>query len=279
MKAEASSGRPGNNSVTGARSLDGTGTLAPHTRTLGGNMHIRTTTTITAGLLLALTACSSSINDKSRGYNADNLTQAETRFMDVVYDISTSKDDLSDSTAGEVSKAAGAFRLFCLADEGERAGKVDEDGKLSKADRERLNKAFADHLCTGDEKADDSKAGAEESPDAAGGTHDKDVKVTGQGPKTEYDFTTYRIAFTVTNSGSEAANYWIEFEAYDKDGDFLGSSGSSVERLGPGKTKTDEVDLYDEEIENGKLSDIDTVKVKKVEYCDGSDDDPIMCQI
>jgi hypothetical protein len=242
-------------------------------------MHIRTTTAITAGLLLALTACSSSINDKSRGYNADNLTQAETRFMDVVYDISTDKNKIENSTAGEMASTVKAFRLFCLADEDGRAQKMDDDGKLSAADHKQLNKAFADHLCTGDEADPAGEEAPEESKEPAKSAHDKDVKVTSQGPKTEYDFTTYRIAFTVTNSGSEAANYWITLEAYDKDGDFLGSTGSSVERLGPGKTKTDEVDLYDEMIENGKLSDVDTVKVKKVEYCDGSDGEPIMCQI
>lgn len=240
---------------------------------------IHTITALTAASLLALTACSSNVNDKSRGYNADNLSQPETSFMDVVYDVSTDKDAMRDSTAGEMAKAVKAFRLFCLAGEGERAQKMDDENKLSDADHERLNKAFADHLCTGDEGSPTGEDDAKESDAPEANARGKDVKVTRQGPKTEYDVTTYNIAFTVTNSGDEAANYWIEFEAYDKDGDFLGSTGSSVERLGPGKTKTDETSFYDETVENGKLADIDTVKVKKVEYCDGSDDDPIMCQI
>lgn len=240
---------------------------------------IHTITALTTAGLLALTACGSSVNDKSRGYNADNLSQSETSFMDVVYDVSTDKDAMRDSTAGEMAKAVEAFRLFCLAGEGERAQKMDDENKLSDADHERLNKAFADDLCTGDESSPTEEDDAKESDAPEANAHGKDVKVTRQGPKTEYDVTTYNIAFTVTNSGDEAANYWIEFEAYDKDGDFLGSTGSSVERLGPGKTKTDETSFYDETVENGKLADIDTVKVKEVEYCDGSDDDPIMCQI
>jgi len=242
--------------------------------------HTRTTTVAalaTAGLL-ALTSCGN-INDKSRGYNADNLTQSETRFMDVVYDVSADKDAVQDSTAGEIAKAVAAFRLFCLADGAERAQKMDDKNKLSDADHKRLNQAFADHLCTGDEadKTAEDDAKASKAPEKS--VHDRDVKVTQQGSKTEYGTTTYDIAFTVTNSGDEAANYWIEFEAYDKDGDYLGSTGSSVERLGPGKTKTDETSFYDETVENGTLADIDTVKVKKVEYCDGGDDDPVMCQI
>lgn len=242
--------------------------------------HTRTAVALAAAGLLALTACSSSINDKSRGYNADNLTQAETSFMDVVYDISTDKDAMRDSTAGEMAKTVEAFRLFCLADEGERAQKMDDKNKLSEADHEKLNRAFADHLCTGAETSSAGEDDAKESNAPEKSTHDKDVKVTGQGAKTEYGTTTYDIEFTVTNSGGEAANYWIEFEAYDKDGDFLGSTGSSVERLGPGKTKTDETSFYDETIENGKLADIDTVKVKEVSYCDGSsDDEPLMCQL
>lgn len=240
---------------------------------------IHTITALTTAGLLALTACGSNVNDKSRGYNADNLSQSETSFMDVVYDVSTDKDAMRDSTAGEMANAVKAFRLFCLADEGERAQKMDDKNKLSDADHKRLNQAFTDHLCTGDEADKTEEDGAKESKAPEKSAHDKDVKVTQQGSKTEYGTKTYDIAFTVTNSGDEAANYWIEFEAYDKDGDFLGSTGSSVERLGPGKTKTDETSFYDETVENGKLADIDTVKVKKVEYCDGSDDDPIMCQI
>ncbi|MDX2759116.1 FxLYD domain-containing protein [Streptomyces europaeiscabiei] len=239
---------------------------------------IHTITALAVGALLALTACGSNVNDKSRGYNADNLSQSETSFMDVVYDVSADKDAMRDSTAGEMAKAVKAFQLFCLAGEGERAQKMDDENKLSDADHKRLNQAFADHLCTGDE-AKTGEGDAEESKAPEKSAHDADVKVTQQGSKTEYGTTTYDIAFTVTNSGDEAANYWIEFEAYDKDGDFLGSTGSSVERLGPGKTKTDETSFYDETVENGKLADIDTVKIKKVEYCDGSDDDPIMCQI
>lgn len=239
----------------------------------------RTITALTAASLLALTACGSSVNDKSRGYNADNLSQSETSFMDVVYDVSSDKDAMRDSTAGEMAKAVEAFRLFCLAGEGERAQKMDDKNKLSDADHKRLNQAFTDHLCTGDEAGKTGEGDSKESKAPEKSAHSADVKVTQQGSKTEYDVTTYDIAFTVTNSGDEAANYWIEFEAYDKDGDFLGSTGSSVERLGPGKTKTDKTSFYDETVENGKLADIATVKVKKVEYCDGSDDDPIMCQI
>lgn len=239
---------------------------------------VHTITALTAASLLALTACGSNVNDKSRGYNADNLSQSETSFMDVVYDVSTDKDAMRDSTAGEMAKAVEAFQLFCLAGEGERAQKMDDKNKLSDADHKRLNQAFADHLCTGDE-ATTGEGDTKESKAPDKSAHDADVKVTEQGSKTEYGTTTYDIAFTVTNSGDEAANYWIEFEAYDKDGDFLGSTGSSVERLGPGKSKTDETSFYDETVENGKLTDIDTVKVKEVEYCDGSDDDPIMCQV
>ncbi|GAB3969093.1 FxLYD domain-containing protein [Streptomyces sparsus] len=234
-------------------------------------------TAVLAAACLTLTACGDAVNDKSRGYNADNLTPAETRFMDVVYDISPKKNELRESTAGEVAQGAKALRLFCATGESERAQAVDEDGKMSAADQAKLNKAFADHLCT-DEDASEADAGAEQS-EAPGTVHDKDVKITEQGAESEYDINTYRVTFTVTNSGKEAANYWIEFEAYDQDGDFLGGTGSSVERLGPGKTKNAEIDFYDETVENGELADIDTVKVKKVEYCDGGDDDPIMCQI
>ncbi|MHC0433954.1 hypothetical protein ACX6XY_27880 [Streptomyces sp. O3] len=238
----------------------------------------------------ALTACGSGDADgKSRGYNADNLTQSETRFMDVVYDVSSDPQEMADATAGEIAKSAEFFRLYCGGDENTRAQNLDDENKMSKADHAKLNAAFTEHLCTGDEDSSADSPGGQDSPDGSddpeeskspvSSAHDKDVKITSQGVKTEYGVTTYRVAFTVANSGSEAANYWIEFEAYDKDGDFLGSTGSSAERLGPGKTKNDEVDFYDTEIENGEMSDIDTVKIKKVDYCDGSDDDSLICQL
>ncbi|MBB1260498.1 FxLYD domain-containing protein [Streptomyces alkaliterrae] len=132
-----------------------------------------------------------------------------------------------------------------------------------------------------DDAAPGDPSGASEKGDAtsASSRHFADVRIVSQGAETEYGVTGYRVRLTVTNSGSKAANYWVVVEAYDKDDDYLGQTHASVERLGPGKTWRDDVTFYDETIENGELAEVRTVKVKQVDYCDGSTDDPLMCQI
>lgn len=80
----------------------------------------------------------------------------------------------------------------------------------------------------------------------------------------------YVVHYTVTNHGAGAADYFAQFEFLDADGDHLGSTGITADKLGPGKTKAGDAAPLDVEIENGKISDIRSVRVTQVERTPGS---------
>ncbi|MEU6015287.1 hypothetical protein ABZ826_14915 [Streptomyces sp. NPDC047515] len=75
----------------------------------------------------------------------------------------------------------------------------------------------------------------------------------------------YVVHYTIRNGGSGAANYYARFEFLDKDGDVLGKTGVTADKLGPGKTKTGESAPLDSEIEHGTVKDIASVRVAHVE--------------
>lgn len=93
-----------------------------------------------------------------------------------------------------------------------------------------------------------------------------DVKITKSGFEDHevWGPKAYVVYYTITNSSPAAADYFVGLEFLDKDGDVLGSTGVGADKLGPGKTKTDSSAPLDAEIENGKIADIDSVRVAEV---------------
>lgn len=103
---------------------------------------------------------------------------------------------------------------------------------------------------------------AAEGDDASG-----DVKITSSGVKDHevWGPDAYVVEYTITNHGKGAADYFAQFEFLDKDGDVLGSTGVTADKLGAGKTKTGDAAPLDVEIENGKIADIQDVRVSQVD--------------
>ncbi|MDX2649283.1 hypothetical protein PV341_38110 [Streptomyces sp. PA03-1a] len=75
----------------------------------------------------------------------------------------------------------------------------------------------------------------------------------------------YVVHYTITNLGKETADYFVSMEFLDKDGDVLGSTGVTADKLGVGKVNTGDSAPLDAEIGNGKISDIKSVRVASVE--------------
>ena len=110
--------------------------------------------------------------------------------------------------------------------------------------------------------ADKADADASAQPDAK-----RDVKITKSGIEDHETWGpgAYVVHYTITNNGKSPADYFAQFEFLDKDGDVLGSTGVTADKLGPGKSKTADASPVESEIENGKPSDIKKVRVSQVD--------------
>ncbi|MDX2922782.1 hypothetical protein [Streptomyces sp. NE06-03C] len=75
----------------------------------------------------------------------------------------------------------------------------------------------------------------------------------------------YVVRYEVTNGGDGAADYFAQFEFLDGDGDVLGSTGVTADKLGAGKTHKGDTAPLPAEITNGDLADIKKVRVSLVE--------------
>ena len=75
----------------------------------------------------------------------------------------------------------------------------------------------------------------------------------------------YVFHYEITNNGPQAADYFAQIEFLDTDGDVLGTTGITADKLGPGKTKEDAGAPLDVEIENGDPDDIDSARISQVE--------------
>ncbi|MFJ5726333.1 hypothetical protein [Streptomyces sp. NPDC093149] len=91
----------------------------------------------------------------------------------------------------------------------------------------------------------------------------QDVKVTKSGFEDHemWGPGAYVVHYEVTNQGRGAASYCAELEFLDKDGDHLGQTGITVDKLGRGKTSKGNTAPLDAEITNGKIRDIRSVRV------------------
>jgi hypothetical protein len=75
----------------------------------------------------------------------------------------------------------------------------------------------------------------------------------------------YVVEYEITNNGQEAADYFVQLEFLDADGDLLGTTGVTADQLGPGKTNAGDTAPLDAEIDNGTLADIRDVRVSEVD--------------
>jgi len=75
----------------------------------------------------------------------------------------------------------------------------------------------------------------------------------------------YVVHFRIVNHTAHAADYYAELEFLDKDGDVLGTTGITADKLGAGKTNTGDTAPLDTEIRNGKITDIVKARVSKVD--------------
>jgi hypothetical protein len=73
------------------------------------------------------------------------------------------------------------------------------------------------------------------------------------------------VKYEVTNGGKDAANYFVGLEFLDRDGDVLGSTGVTADKLGPGKTHKGDTAPVESEITNGSPKDIKSVRVSTVD--------------
>ncbi|TBO57529.1 hypothetical protein EYS09_22215 [Streptomyces kasugaensis] len=115
-----------------------------------------------------------------------------------------------------------------------------------------------------------STASAKSNGGAAGGDGAKsyaaDVKITKSGVEDHkvWGPHSYVVHYEITNHGPAAANYFAEIEFLDRDGDVLGKTGITADKLGPGKTKRADIAPVEAEIENGKPADIRSARVSQV---------------
>jgi hypothetical protein len=78
----------------------------------------------------------------------------------------------------------------------------------------------------------------------------------------------YVVHWKLTNTGAEQGNFFASLDFLDKDGDVLGSTGITADKVGPGKTARGDSAPLDVEIDKGEMSDIVDAKVASVERLD-----------
>ncbi|MET9657707.1 hypothetical protein [Streptomyces sp. NPDC006510] len=129
--------------------------------------------------------------------------------------------------------------------------------------------------CSGAEDSGDSAkrggataaTGRDWTEEASAMDPSRDVKIVKSGFEDHQDWGphAYVVHYKIRNGGSGAASYFAQFEFLDEDGDVLGKTGVTADRLGPGKTTTGDSAPLDAEIENGTVKDIASVRVTEVE--------------
>lgn len=115
-----------------------------------------------------------------------------------------------------------------------------------------------------------SSSAADSDAKAEAPAASKDAKITGSGFEDHevWGDHAYVTRYAITNHGKGAANYFVQFEYLDADGDVLGSTGVTADKLGEGKTNTGDAAPLDAEIPNGKIADIKSVRISNVERTD-----------
>ncbi|WP_411092255.1 hypothetical protein [Streptomyces sp. 049-1] len=78
----------------------------------------------------------------------------------------------------------------------------------------------------------------------------------------------YVVHWELTNTGEAQGNFYAGLDFLDADGDVLGSTGITAEKVGPGKTAKGDASPLDVEIDKGEMGDIKDVRVSEVERMD-----------
>ncbi|MFK0063406.1 hypothetical protein ACIQTN_29775 [Streptomyces werraensis] len=124
--------------------------------------------------------------------------------------------------------------------------------------------------CGGTEDGDakgDASASAPAVKESQAPAASKDVVITKAGVENHATWGdgAYVVHYKITNHGDDVADYFAEIRLVDKDGDHLGQTGVTADRLGPGKSSSGDIGVLEAEITNGKLSDIVGAKVGTVD--------------
>lgn len=104
-----------------------------------------------------------------------------------------------------------------------------------------------------------------EEPAAEDATGDVEIVRAGVMDHDVWGPGSYVVEYEITNNSSEPADYFVQLEFLDADGDVLGTTGVTADQLGPGKTSIGDTAPLDAEIENGTLADIHDVRVSEVD--------------
>lgn len=121
--------------------------------------------------------------------------------------------------------------------------------------------------------ASDGKTGssaAASAPPAKESAAPADVKIVKAGYEDHATWgdNAYVVYWELTNTGDKQGNFYAGLDFLDKDGDVLGSTGITADKVGPGKTAKGEASPLDVEIDKGEMTDIKGVKVSEVERMD-----------
>ncbi|MEV0016633.1 hypothetical protein [Streptomyces tendae] len=127
--------------------------------------------------------------------------------------------------------------------------------------------------CGGAEDAagGDAKSGASASePAAKESKAPADVKLVKKGFEDHevWGDHAYVVHWELTNTGDAAGNFYAGLDFLDADGDVLGSTGITAEKVGPGKTAKGDASPLDVEIDKGEMGDIKDARVSEVERMD-----------
>lgn len=128
----------------------------------------------------------------------------------------------------------------------------------------------ADADTTDTDTAGDADA-VEDTPDTPEDTEDagadSDVEITSHGHADHHLWgpDSYVVAYEITNSGDEAASYFVAIEFFDGDGDWIGGTGVTADHLGPGKSTEADTAPLDVEIDHGDIADIADAQIGQVD--------------
>lgn len=74
----------------------------------------------------------------------------------------------------------------------------------------------------------------------------------------------YIVHWELTNTGVKVGSFYAGLQFLDKDGDVLGSTGVTADKVGPGKTAKGDASPLAVEITNGAMSGIRSARVSEV---------------
>lgn len=97
-----------------------------------------------------------------------------------------------------------------------------------------------------------------------GGIAERDIKVLNQGLTNNGYESAYKVTCQITNNGPDDADYFVVYDVLDKDGDYVGVAICAAERLGAGKTKTDEGTFRKTPDANGTPEDVKSIRLQYV---------------